>query len=116
MNIQVGKGFRVEFDDVGKGKPVVLLHSFPLNRKMWQPQIDELQKEFRIIAPDLRGFGGSGPFEGTPSIRRMADDVHGLLKALKIEDPVVLGGLSMGGYVALAFARKYHATLAALVL
>ena len=64
----------------------------------------------------MRGFGGSDPFAGTPSIETMADDTAGLLDALKITEPVVLGGLSMGGYVALAFAHQYPSRLRALVL
>ena len=89
--------------------PVVLLHAFPLSSAMWQPQVEELSNEYRIITPDLPGFG-SNPATAT-SIELMADDVAGL-----IHEPVVLGGLSMGGYVALAFARKYPAKLRALIL
>ena len=89
--------------------PVVLLHAFPLSSAMWQPQVEELSSEYRIITPDLPGFG-SNPAIAT-SIELMADDVAGL-----IHEPVVLGGLSMGGYVALAFARKYPAKLRALIL
>jgi pimeloyl-ACP methyl ester carboxylesterase len=96
--------------------PVVLLHAFPLARVMWRPQIDDLQHAYRLILPDLRGFGGSEPFASTPSIEGMADDTAALLDALKITEPVVLGGLSMGSYVALAFARKYRTRLRALVL
>jgi len=80
--------------------PVVLLHAFPLSSAMWQPQVDALGNEYRIITPDLPGFGSS-PVR-TASIAQMADDV-----AAQIHEPVVLGGLSMGGYVALAYARKY---------
>lgn len=89
--------------------PVVLLHAFPLSSAMWRPQVEELSNEYRIITPDLPGFG-SNPATVT-SIELMADDVAGL-----IHEPVVLGGLSMGGYVALAFARKYPAKLRALIL
>ena len=89
--------------------PVVLLHAFPLSSAMWRPQAEDLSNEYRIITPDLPGFG-SNPATAT-SIELMADDVAGL-----IHEPVVLGGLSMGGYVALAFARKYPAKLRALIL
>ena len=90
-------------------EPVVLLHAFPLSSAMWQPQVEDLSNEYRIITPDLPGFG-SNPATAT-SIELMADDVAG-----QIHEPVVLGGLSMGGYVALAFARKYPAKLRALIL
>ena len=89
--------------------PVVLLHAFPLSSAMWRPQAEDLSNEYRIITPDLPGFGNN-PATAT-SIELMADDVAGL-----IHEPVVLGGLSMGGYVALAFARKYPAKLRALIL
>ena len=89
--------------------PVVLLHAFPLSSAMWRPQAEDLSNEYRIITPDLPGFG-SNPATAT-SIELMADDVAGL-----IHEPVVLGGLSMGGYVVLAFARKYPAKLRALIL
>ena len=79
---------------------VVLLHAFPLSSAMWQPQVEALGKEYRLITPDLPGFG-SNPVT-TASIAQMADDV-----AARIHEPVVLGGLSMGGYVVLAYARKY---------
>jgi 3-oxoadipate enol-lactonase len=89
--------------------PVVLLHAFPLSSAMWQPQVEALSREYRVIAPDLPGFGGR-PVE-TVSIAQMAADV-----AAHIHEPVVLGGLSMGGYVALAFARKYPEKLRGLIL
>ena len=76
---------------------------------MWQPQIEALQSEFHILTPDLPGFGGNPPRPA--SIEEMADEVAGLIR-----EPVVLGGLSMGGYVALAFARNYPAKLRGLIL
>jgi pimeloyl-ACP methyl ester carboxylesterase len=116
MRIQLATGLWMEYDDVGGGRPVVLLHAFPLDRTMWRPQLDDLQKDYRLIAPDLRGFGGTQGFVDAPSVEGMADDVAVLLHDLHIEEPVVLGGLSMGGYVALAFARKYPDRLLALIL
>jgi 3-oxoadipate enol-lactonase len=106
----------LSFDDVGDGPAVVLLHAFPLSRAMWRPQVEALQNDYRVIAPDLRGFGGSRAFAGAPSVETMADDVAALLDELKVAGPLVLGGLSMGGYVALAFARRHPARLRGLVL
>jgi pimeloyl-ACP methyl ester carboxylesterase len=116
MRITLASGLAVEYDDAGQGPVVVLLHAFPLSRAMWRPQIEALRDRYRILAPDLRGFGGTGPFDGPPSIAQMADDVAGLLDALPIRGPVVLGGLSMGGYVALAFARRQAGRLHGLIL
>src|SRR6185503_1984579 len=94
MKTDLITGGAMEYEDRGQGPPVVLLHAFPLAHAMWRPQVEAL-------AADLRGFGGTSGFERDPSIEQMADDVHALLDALKIMDRVVLGGLSMGGYVAL---------------
>jgi 3-oxoadipate enol-lactonase len=100
--------------DVGRGLPVLLLHAFPLNRSMWEPQIAALFGECRCIAPDLRGFGDS-PTSGPFTMDRNADDVAALLDALQIEQAVV-AGLSMGGYVALSLWRRHRKLVRALVL
>src|SRR3954468_3640060 len=98
--------------DVGHGLPVVLLHAFPLNRSMWEPQVAALLGECRCIVPDLRGFGDSTP-EPPYTMDRYADDVIGILDALQIEQAVI-GGLSMGGYVALAAYRRHRRRVRAL--
>ena len=100
--------------DVGRGLPVVLLHAFPLNRMMWEPQIAALFGECRCIVPDLRGFGDS-PKSGPYSMDVFGDDVVALLDALQIEQAVV-AGLSMGGYVAFNILRRYRHRVRALVL
>ncbi len=100
--------------DVGRGLPVVLLHAFPFNRSMWEPQVAALFGECRCIVPDLRGFGDS-PRGGPYTMDRYADDVGALLDALQIEQAVV-AGLSMGGYVALALWRRHRQRVRALVL
>jgi 3-oxoadipate enol-lactonase len=106
----------VTFLDAGKGPPVLLLHAFPLSSAMWRPQIESLRNDYRVVAPDLRGFGSTLGFTGDPSVDQMADDAAALLDELKIQAPVVVGGLSMGGYVALAFARRHASRLRALIL
>jgi len=93
---------------------VVLLHGFPLDGRMWRAQLDALGDHYRVIVPDHRGFGQSrstDPF----TMESLADDVHALIEQLGAS-PVVLGGLSMGGYVALAYVRKYSASLRGLML
>src|SRR5688572_14171429 len=98
MRKQLSSTFGVDYDDSGQGIPLVLLHAFPLSKAMWQPQREDLQADYRVITPDLRGFGGTDPFSGTPSVETLADDTAALLDALGVNEPVVLGGLSMGGY------------------
>lgn len=116
MKVTLADGTAIEYQDAGRGPPIVLLHAFPLAHAMWRPQIEVLGRSHRVIAPDQRGFGGSGGFRDAPSMNRMADDVADLLDALLVAEPVVLGGLSMGGYVALAFARRHPERLRALIL
>ncbi len=107
---------RLSLVDRGSGLPVLLTHGFPLNHAMWNAQIDVLARQYRVIAPDLRGFGDSDVTDGVVTMQQMADDLAALLDALQVDRPVVLCGLSMGGYVALAFVQKYAARLAGLVL
>ena len=102
--------------DHGRGMPVLLVHGFPLDHSMWDAQIARLSERWRVIAPDMRGFGGSQVTSGTVTMEQMADDVAALVETLAIDEPIVLCGLSMGGYVALAFWRKHASRLRALVL
>jgi pimeloyl-ACP methyl ester carboxylesterase len=101
--------------DVGEGPPLVLLHAFPLPAAMWLDVAGGLAGRYRVIAPDQRGWGGSPLGDGPPSLDAAAGDVAALLDRLGL-DRVVLGGLSMGGYVAMAFARRYPERLRGLVL
>ncbi|MGH9041029.1 MAG: alpha/beta fold hydrolase [Acidimicrobiia bacterium] len=113
------KGRRVRYVDEGEGEPVIcLVHGFPLESALWRPQIDHLvARGQRCLAPDLFGFGGSDvPSEKSDySIPGYADQVAGLLDALGT-GPVVLGGLSMGGYVALDLVHRRPELVRALVL
>jgi pimeloyl-ACP methyl ester carboxylesterase len=97
--------------DRGSGPTVVLLHAFPLSRQMWEPQVATLSDRYRVVAPDLYGFGDTPLPQGGWTVDSMADAVAGL-----VDGPVVLGGLSMGGYVALAFARRHPGRLRGLIL
>ena len=101
--------------DVGDGTPLVLLHAFPLSSAMWLAQRESLASRFRVITPDLRGFGGSALGTAEPSVDVMADDVAALLDTKRIERAVV-GGLSMGGYVTLAFSRRHAERVLGVVL
>jgi 3-oxoadipate enol-lactonase len=102
--------------DRGSGSPVLLVHGFPLDHTMWRHQIESLSTTHRVIAPDLRGFGGSTATPGTMTMERFADDLNEILIALEVKEPVTLCGLSMGGYIAWRFWKKYGDKLARLVL
>jgi len=95
------------FQRPGTGAPVFLLHGYPLDHSIWQPMIPYLEKEARLIIPDLRGHGLSTTTEENYSIERIADDIAGLMEYLKIKSAYMVGH-SMGGYVSLAFAKKYE--------
>lgn len=94
-------GIRVRYIDEGTGPAVVLLHAFPLSGSMWGPQIEALRGRYRMIVPDLRGFGGSDAPLGPYTMDQQADDVAALLDQLGVAQ-VALCGISMGGYIALA--------------
>jgi 3-oxoadipate enol-lactonase len=108
-------GVTLSYTDEGQGSPLVFIHGFPLSRDTWAKQVDAFRSTHRVIAPDLRGLGQSEAQPGTNTMDRFADDVHALLRQLET-GPVVLAGHSMGGYVALAFARRHPEMLRGLVL
>ncbi len=95
------------YDEQGLGLPVVLIHGFPLNRRMWRPQLGVLASSgCRVICPDLQGFGES-PFSGRQATMSLyADALIRLLDRLDIAKAVV-GGMSMGGYVLLNMVERY---------
>lgn len=109
-------GAELAVEDRGAGSTLVLVHGFPLDHTMWSHQVAELSKSRRVLAPDLRGFGGSTVSEGQVTMRQFARDLADVLDALEITEPVALAGLSMGGYVAFQFWQEFSRRLAALVL
>ncbi|RKT15874.1 pimeloyl-ACP methyl ester carboxylesterase [Streptomyces sp. 1114.5] len=109
----------VSVRESGTGTPLVLLHAYPLNASMWSSQLDTLPGPTgagaRVLAPDQRGFGGTELGSDEPSLDHVADDLALLLDAAGIERAVVVG-LSMGGYAALALARRHPGRLSGLLL
>ena len=100
----------------GAGTPLVLLHAFPLDGRMWAPQVEALAGSYQVIVPDLRGFGAArDQAVSEAGMDLLADDVARLLDDRGL-DRVVLGGLSLGGYVALAFLRRHADRVSGLVL
>ena len=111
-------GHKIAYKDHGgEGTPVLLVHGFPFDSKMWEPQVDALGDRFRFVTIDLLGFGESdAPHDRSAySIATYADQVKAVVDALGV-GKVVLVGLSMGGYVTFAFMRKYRDFAAGLVL
>lgn len=106
-------GITLAYGDRGNGLPLVLIHGFPLCRKMWRPQAEALSKAgCRVITPDLRGFGESVLTSGMVSMDIYANDIVALLDHLGI-DKAVVGGMSMGGYVLLNLLERYPDRIAA---
>lgn len=109
-------GTDLAYVDRGEGPPALLIHGFPLDHALWSAQIERLAPRWRIIAPDLRGFGQSPSDAEKTTMREFADDLAALLVALEIDEPIVCCGLSMGGYVALQFWRHHPNRLRGLAL
>ena len=106
----------ISYTDVGSGQPIVLIHAFPTDQRLWKPQQDDLKKSFRIITIDLQGFGQAEPADGNAiTMTEYADEVKQLLDKLHIQKAVI-GGESMGGYIALAFLQKYPVAVEGLIL
>jgi pimeloyl-ACP methyl ester carboxylesterase len=125
-------GITMAYEDVGAGEKVlVLVHGHPFNRTMWRPQVEWIKnlngarservgrienenededeqagRSWRIIVPDLRGYGDSVVVSGKTTLDVFAGDIAGLLDCLDIRE-VVIGGLSMGGQIVMEFCRQY---------
>lgn len=108
-------GQRMAYTDEGKGPSLLFVHGFPLNGDCWSKQVDAFKATHRVITPDLPGFGASEPAAGPETMARYADDLFTLCQHLET-GPVIVVGHSMGGYIALAFARAYPLFLRGLVL
>jgi 3-oxoadipate enol-lactonase len=114
MIVMLPGGLEVAYDDAGSGIPLLFIHGWPHDRRLWAAQLSGLPTQARCLAPDLRGFGDSTvapPY----SIEQHADDLAAFLTMLGTARAVVCG-LSMGGYVALALLRRHRALLRALIL
>jgi pimeloyl-ACP methyl ester carboxylesterase len=100
----------------GRGRPVVLLHGYPMDHSVWEHQAEKLSSRYRVITPDMRSIGYSAANPGKITIEKWADEVAAMLDPLAIDEPIVLGGLSMGGYIAFQFFMSHRARLAGLIL
>ena len=123
-------GRSVNYVDQGYGEPLLLVHGFPLDHSMWQRQIDFFQSNFRVICPDLPGFGASEPMSGfgeltagvksagdseSLSMESLADWLVAFLNAIACVEPVNYCGLSMGGYIGWQFWRRHPSRLKSMI-
>jgi pimeloyl-ACP methyl ester carboxylesterase len=101
------EGLRMHYLAAGdQGSPVILLHGYAQNSRMWRPLMKELGKTHRVIAPDLRGFGDTTKAAGGYDKKTMAQDVHALAHALGI-GKAGIAGHDIGLMVAYAYAAQY---------
>lgn len=108
-------GAEIAYEVRGSGPVLVFLHAFPLGLFMWDAQAEALAAQHTVVRFDCRGFGASPPGDGLLTMERIADDAAALLDHLGLSRAVV-AGCSMGGYAALAFARRHPDRLRGLVL
>jgi len=105
-------GVQIGYDDYGQGPTVLFIHDCPLNRKMWQPQVDPLVAAgFRVVLVDLRGFGESSLDVENVGIHTYSSDIIGLLNYLGVGRAVVCG-LSLGGYILFDLMENYPQRIA----
>jgi pimeloyl-ACP methyl ester carboxylesterase len=110
-------GFIMAYEDSADRVPVLWIHGYPLNNTMWDLQVADLADVARSLTPDLRGHGLTEPTPGTPyTMALLADDCVRLLDHLGHDGPVVVAGLSMGGYVALEICRRAPERVMGLIL
>jgi 3-oxoadipate enol-lactonase len=95
--------------------PLVLIHGHPFDRTMWTPQVAAFSPTRRVIAPDLRGYGASPVVPGITPLSTFAEDIGELLDELHVEH-FILGGLSMGGQIAMECYRRFPDRIRGLVL
>ena len=108
-------GITLSYQDQGQGAPLILIHAFPLSSAMWEPQVREFSKNYRVIAPDLRGHGESDAPLWSFTLDDYAEDICELLRHLGIAHATFVG-LSMGGYTLLALYRKFPELVERMVL
>ena len=106
----------LHYEEQGRGMPLILLHGFPLDHRIWQPQLEDVSNVARVLTPDLPGFGGSPPLAAAPAtMDAYAQAVLDWADGIGLRH-FILAGHSMGGYIALAAARLAPERLAGLVL
>ena len=105
--VEASDGAKLFYTDLGSGTPIVLVHGWPLSGKQWEYQQTVLPEQgFRVVSPDLRGYGMSDAPWGKYDYDTFADDLHTLLEKLQLND-ITLVGFSMGGAIALNYMTKY---------
>lgn len=100
---------------MGDGPPVVLLHAFPANHKMWLPAAELLAGRYRLVLPDLRGHGESSPGIGPATMEKHVADLKRVCDTCGVAN-AVFAGVSIGGYILFEFWRRYRDRVSGLIL
>lgn len=115
INFFLYQAKRISFSDQGKGNVVVFLHGFVESKHIWNSYAQEMASKYRVICIDLPGHGKSEVVAEVHSMNLMAEVVYSVLLHLEVKSCLIVGH-SMGGYVALAFAKKHESMLKGLIL
>ncbi|HEY9434160.1 MAG TPA: alpha/beta fold hydrolase [Blastocatellia bacterium] len=115
MSVAKIRGVAIAYEENGQGTPLVFVHGHPFNRSMWREQLRVFSPNYRVITPDLRGYGDSTVVPGKTPLEDFARDIEHLLEELNAAD-IVLCGLSMGGQIALEFYHLFPKRVRALIL
>lgn len=100
----------------GVGRPLLLLHGYPLDHRLWDATIPLLSQEYLCIAPDFRGFGNNAEEPYSFSLQDLARDCWELADCLQVRQPLLVCGLSMGGYVAMEFVDQLPERICGVIL
>jgi 3-oxoadipate enol-lactonase len=112
---EIINGLSVFLEGNSKHKPIIFIHGFPYDHKMWKAQIDELSEKYFCVTYDIRGLGDSPAGEGQYTMESFVDDLESILQQLKLNKPV-LCGLSMGGYISFRALERMEEKFSAIVL
>ncbi|MEW6735038.1 MAG: alpha/beta hydrolase [Acidobacteriota bacterium] len=115
MAIQQIHGIKIVYEDIGEGNPLVFIHGHPFNRSMWREQISTFSQRYRVIVPDLRGYGESEVVAEKTMLEDFAQDIAAILDSLKVSK-IILAGLSLGGQIVLEFYHLFPQRVHALIL
>ncbi|MBB6502996.1 alpha/beta fold hydrolase [Pedobacter cryoconitis] len=115
MAVKKIRGINIAYDDLGSGEPIVFIHGHPFNRSMWKYQTVHFAQNYRLILPDLRGYGETDLGGSKVMLDEMALDIAYLLDELNIEKAIFCG-LSMGGQILLDFYRLFPERVKAIII
>src|SRR5690349_18309153 len=107
------EGAQIYYETAGKGKPFVMIHAGVADRRQWNNEFAFFAQNYQVLRYDMRGYGKSEPVDG--EFNHMSD-LDSLLRALEIQEPVVIMGCSMGGGLAMDFALTYPSRVQALIM